>query len=360
MPHTWSAWRISLRVVWAAGLAFSSLTLAAQPNIALNLNDQAVAMAEKADYDRAERLYSESIQKWRELGPAYRAHTASTLVNLGQMFCTEGKWSKGVKVLEEALALHRSSLGSKHLRTVRNLSLLGQAYVSTGDLDRADAALTEALGTERELYPADLLLSGTLHGISVLRRLQGKLEEALQYGDESLSVAIKTGGELSTVAAVAYENVAVIHRLAGRPERALPLFRKARFIYRQTVGLSSPIVASLLSQEGMALLDDGQIFSAEQEMSEAVDALAKTGPACEYLFAAAESNLGLLRLRQRRLVDAERLLTHALSVEERLPSPSRFDMAATLGILAELRKAQRRYAESAQLRSRATGLQTSQ
>jgi len=35
---------------------------------------------------------------------------------------------------------------------------------------------------------------------------------------------------------MAYENVAVVHRLAGRPERALPLLRKARFIYQQTNG----------------------------------------------------------------------------------------------------------------------------
>ena len=157
---------------------------------------------------------------------------------------------------------------------------------------------------------------------------------------------------------MAYENVGILHRLAGRPERALPLFRKARFIYERTVGSANTMFISALSQEGLALLDDGELTLAERDMTQAVNALAKMGPACDYPLAAAESNLGLLRLRQRKLADAERLLTHALTLEERLPSPPVSDMSATLGLLAKLRKAQRRDAESAQLSARAADLQT--
>jgi len=351
LRYTSSAWRIWLAV------AFSGATLAAQADLASNLNDQGLAAAGRADYARAERLYGESLQKWRELGSAYDAHTAATLVNLGQMLCNEGKWAQGVDALEEALALHRRSLGSKHARTVYNLSQLGHAYVLSGDRDRAEAALAEALAAERELYPGDDLSGHTLLGMSLLRRLQGKLEEALVFGEEGLNAALKAGGEIGVGAAMAYENVAALHRLAGRPERALPLFRKARFIYRQTVGPSSPIFVSLLSQEGLALLDDGQLTLAEQDMTQAVNALAKMGPACEYRLAAAESNLALLRLRQRKFAEAERLLTHALSLEERLPSRPVSDMAATLGVLAQVQKAQHRDAESAQLSSRAADLQ---
>ncbi|MBZ5621865.1 MAG: tetratricopeptide repeat protein [Acidobacteriia bacterium] len=358
MPYTRSAWRISIRMFWFASVAFSGATLAAQPNVAASLNDQGLAAAERGDYARAEPLYAESVQKWRALGSPYDAHTAATLVNLGQVLCNEGKWREGINALEEALALHRRSLGSKHSRTIYNLCQLGHAYALSGDLDRAEGALAEALATEKELYAGDVLLGHTLLAMSLLRRLQGRLDESLQFGEEGLNAALKAEGELNTAAGMAYENVAAIHRLAGRPERALPLFRKARFIYRQTIGSSSPVFFSLLIQEGLALLDEGELTLAEQDMSQAVDALAKMGPACEYRLATAESNLGLLRLRQRKFAEAERLLTHALSIEERLPSRPVFDMAATMEILAQLRKAQRRDAESAQLRSRAADLHT--
>jgi hypothetical protein len=65
-------------------------------------------------------------------------------------------------------------------------------------------------------------------------------------------------------------------------------------------------------------------------------------------------------LRQRKFADADRLLTDALSIEERMPSRPVFDMAATLGALAQLRKAQRRDAESAQLVKRAASIQSAQ
>ena len=356
MQYIRSAGRTGIRIFWSTTIVFTAASLAAQPNVALNLYDQGLAATGRADYSGAERLYGESLQKWRALGSAYDAHTASTLVNLGEALCNEAKWREGIDAFEEALALHRRSLGSKHERTVYNLSVLGHAYVLSGDPDRAEAALAEALAIERELYPGDVMLGHTLLGMSLSRRQQGKLEESLAFGEESLSAALKAGGEVSTGAGMAYENVAVIHRLAGRPERALPLFRKARFIYQRTIGSGSPVFFSLLSQEGLALLDDGELTLAEQNLSLAVNGLTKMGPACEYRLATTESNLGLLRLRQRKFIDAERLLTHALSIEEHLPSRPLIDIAATMQVLAQLRKAQRRDAESAQLRSRAADL----
>ena len=107
------------------------------------------------------------------------------------------------------------------------------------------------------------------------------------------------------------------------------------------------------------MLDEGKLTLAEQDMLQAVTLLAKMGPAGEFRLATTESNLGLIRLRQRKFADAERLLTHALSVEEHLPSRPVNDMAATMDVLAELRQAQRRHAESAQLRSRAADLRAS-
>jgi tetratricopeptide (TPR) repeat protein len=347
------------RIARAACLIFCGCTLAAQSHQASSLNDRGLDAAARSQYAQAELLYRQAVQIWRSLGPSYDAHTATTLLNLGSVLCNQGDWREGVDALEEALALHRRSLGATHLRTVRSLSLLGQAYVQSGDLDRAEPALAEALASARELYPNDVLLAQTLLFLSLSRRLQGKLDEALQLGEEGLNTALKAGGEINSEAALAYESVANIHRLAGRPERALPLFRKARFIYERTLGPASPTLASLISQEGLALLDDGEISLAGQQMSQAVDALAQMGPCCAYRLAAAESNLARLRLRQRKFADAERLLTHALSIEEGLPSRPVFEMAATLGVLAQLRKAQRRDAESTQLTGRALAIQSS-
>ena len=88
-------------------------------------------------------------------------------------------------------------------------------------------------------------------------------------------------------------------------------------------------------------------------MSKAIDVLAGTGPAGECRLAVAEMNLGLLRLRQKKLVESERLLTHALKVQDQMPTPPTYGLAAAMRALAQLRKVQRRDIESAELLARA-------
>jgi tetratricopeptide (TPR) repeat protein len=103
------------------------------------------------------------------MGQVYDTHAATALLNLGELRCKSGKWHLGVEALEEALPLHRRALGPRHIGTVYNLSRLGHAYLLTGQLDRAEAALTEALEIERERYPHDVLVGHRLLGLSLVR-----------------------------------------------------------------------------------------------------------------------------------------------------------------------------------------------
>ena len=90
----------------------TAITAAAQTpaETAQSLNTQGNQVAESGNNIEAERLYKEAIEIWRSLGPAYQAHTAGTLLNLGVAMSSEGHRAAAVKVLEEALALHRRAL----------------------------------------------------------------------------------------------------------------------------------------------------------------------------------------------------------------------------------------------------------
>ena len=211
------------------------------------------------------------------MGQVYDTHAATGLLNLGELGCKSGKWHLGVEALEEALPMHRRALGPRHIGTVYNLSRLGHAYLLTGQLDRAEAAQTEALEIERKRYPHEVLVGHSLLGLSLVRRGQERLDDALAVGEQGLQCALDSGPETSIGVAMAYENAAALHLQAGRPERALPLFRKARFIYEK-LGPAGPLLASVLSQEGLALMADGKVTAAESEMLQAIDLLAHSGP----------------------------------------------------------------------------------
>jgi tetratricopeptide (TPR) repeat protein len=111
---------------WILVGLLTALTAAAQTPVetAQTLNTEGNRVAESGNYPEAQRLYMEAIGIWRSLGPAYEAHTAGTLLNLAVAMTDQGQRAVAAKVLEEALALHRHSLGAQHYRTISNLNVL--------------------------------------------------------------------------------------------------------------------------------------------------------------------------------------------------------------------------------------------
>ena len=317
------------------------------------LNELALSAAAHGDYAEAKRLYSESIAAWEALGSKYRAHLATTQGNLAEVLCMQGDRSEGVKLFEASLATHRELLGSTNLRTLTVMNLLGGAYLMTGDDARGARLFDEALETERKLYPGDLQLARSLAGLGLLRIRQGKPEEALPMAEEALTIILKTSGENTLDAAMAYANVGEAHRWLGHTERALPLLRKARTVYTSLLGPNHPRVASVLSQEGLVYMQDGKYSLAEKAMVESVDTLAKSCPGCAFERIVSEGNLGVLRLRQGKYPEADRILTAVVSEQERYLVQPSSDMATILQSLAQVREKERRYEDAARLQRRA-------
>jgi tetratricopeptide (TPR) repeat protein len=333
----------------------TALTAAAQTpaEMAQNLNTQGNRAAESGNYPEAERLYQESIGIWRSLGAPYEARTASALLNLGAAMGSEGQRAAAAKVMEEALAMHRHSLGARNLRTVTNMNLLANNDLMGGNVERAEELYGEALLIERELYPGDQQTALTLDGIvyCLLRRRRGG--ESLPLAEEALHIAIQSTGEDSLETAYAYASVAEAHRAMGSGARALPLYRKARALYQNVLGPTHPRVAAILSQEGLILMQDGKLALAQQSMTQALMSLRTESAACPGELAMAETNLGLLRLRQKHYRDAAEAFSAAIEVREKLTAGPDPDLADALQGLAKVREKEHRLDEAARLNSRA-------
>src|SRR4051794_25609611 len=135
-----------------------SASAVGQPSIekAQSLNSQGNRLAEVGKYTEAQAAYREALDIWRSMGPGYVGHTAGTLLNYGMALSGDGQRPAATKVLEEALALHRSSLGPNHHRTVSNMNLLGSNYLMLSDTGKAEKLFTAALKIEREFFPTDI------------------------------------------------------------------------------------------------------------------------------------------------------------------------------------------------------------
>ncbi len=296
-------------------LFITSSVAQTQPQQALALNRLGLEAADRRDYPEAERNYRAAVEQYRSLGAAYEAHLSIALFNLAEAICGEGKWRQSEEVFEESLSLSRRSLGPRHARTVAGLNALGHVESMLGDYPRAETRFTEALAITRQEPAREMQAAFALAGLSSLRLRAHKLDEALAYADDALRAAIAGDPAEGVDTALMYQNAARIHRAAGRSERALPLLRKARAIFEKSALNGDPRYAILLSEEGLALMDQGQLGLANSGMTRAIGLLDQC-PSCAFELAIARNNLGLLRFRQKKYSEADDLLRKALAAEE--------------------------------------------
>ncbi|MDR3702567.1 MAG: tetratricopeptide repeat protein [Candidatus Sulfopaludibacter sp.] len=345
---------------WRAGLlaAIGCIAVAAQSKQpADTLNDQGLAASARGDFAEAQRLLGESAQLWQEMGPQFEGHAAIVMANLAEALCGEGKWNEGARMLSTALEMSRRALGAQHVNTVANMSLLASADMVLGELDRAMDLFHEALAIERERYPGSTQLAHTLLGISSYKVRIDRMAEALPPAEEGLQILLAAGGEDNPDTAMAYANVGQIHLFSGEPARAIPLFHKAEAICRALGMADSPRYAFVLSQEGLALLQEGKVALADRGMTRALELLLPCS-GCRYQTAIAQSNLGLLRLKEGKYGDADSLLSHSLALQESYTTEPGRDMAATLDRLAEVRRREHRLSDAEELHHRAIAMQS--
>jgi tetratricopeptide (TPR) repeat protein len=336
---------------WVIGIA-GAIAAGAQTAPA-DLNELGNRAADRGDFAAAEPYYQKAVEQFRAMGPNYDAHLAASLVNLAAANCGQGRRAEGARYFEEALVLHRRTLGPKHLRTLINVNRMATNYLMLGDTGRAESLFADALAIERELYPNDGQLALTLGGLAAVRMRKGQMAEVLPMAEEALEIARKSSGDSSVDAAQMYANVAEVHRVSGRIDRALPLYRKARFIYEKELGETDARVASILSQEGLILLEEGKLTLAGRALERAVDLLLESCPSCVPEVSIAENNLGVLRLKQKRYGEADRLLTHVLALQEKyLARPGR-EMADTLQNLSVVREKEQFHKDAVRLRNQA-------
>jgi tetratricopeptide (TPR) repeat protein len=322
------------------------------PERAIALNNLGNQAADQADYAGAARYFRESIAIWRSLGADFEPHLASGLTNLGTALCGGGRRIEGAAAYEEALALNRRTLGLHNIRTVSNINLLAVDYLLLDDVEKGDALLTEVMPIVRADFAGQIPLARTLEGAANVFTRRSRPVEAIALADEALSISLHFG-ERNLDTALAYASAAEVHRAAGQPERALPLYRKAYALYVELLGPNHPRIGSLLSQQGLVLMADGKLSLAEDMMQRAVDTLQRGCPDCAIELAMAENNLGLLRLRQKRYRDADAALTRSLALRESISTRETPELAETLRSLAFARKMLHRDDDAAQLNVRA-------
>jgi CHAT domain-containing protein len=276
--------------------------------LAISLNNLAIAYEDTGEYAKAEPLYTEVVAMFRALYPREQfpqghADLAKTIGNVAVFYYKTGEYARAEALYQEALAMKRSLYfkelplqveGQAHVgigrgdyadlvATTNNLATL---YLGVGDYDRAEPLLREALEVYWQLYPREQFPRGhaqlavSIDNLATLHNMRGEYRKALPLCQEALAMyrSLFPRGEFPRGhldLAVSIHNLAQLHKHAGEPDQAAPLFAEALAMFRALLPrdrypLGHPLLVHTLGSLGDLHLARGEFRQAMPLFQEAL------------------------------------------------------------------------------------------
>ena len=175
-------------------------------------------------------------------------------------------------LLEAAMAVDVLLKTDRHPDIAADLEGLGTVYWAAGDLKRAEAAFTECLRLQKEIFTEDNPVGAPLlNSLGVVRQALGQPGEAEQAFTECLRLLEATQGADHPAAASCLSNMALLFEAEDRLDEALDAANRALGINRAAYGEDHPEVASDYNTLALMLERTGDTAGAEEHFQKSLD-----------------------------------------------------------------------------------------
>jgi tetratricopeptide (TPR) repeat protein len=175
-------------------------------------------------------------------------------------------------LLEAAMAVDVLLKTGLHPDIAADLEGLGTVYWAGGDLERAEAAFTECLRLQKDIFTEDNpVIVSVLNSLGVVRQALGRAEEAEQAFTECMRVLEATHGADHPATASCLSNMALLFEAEDRSDEALDAASRALGINRTAYGEDHPEVASDHNTVALMLERTGDTAGAEEHFRKSLD-----------------------------------------------------------------------------------------
>ena len=281
-------------------------------------------------YAEAESLYARALAEWRK--SADRRGEVRTMNNLAVVYRAEGRYSEAESLYLEAL---------RTIETPATLNNLAELYRVRGDARRAEKYAQRAITTGAEVSgPESPAVADGLHTLAAIRRDVGRFDDALRDYGRSRAMVEKIYGPHDARIARNLANVSEILAATGKYAEAESASRRALAIAEP----NSSLAAQAANNLAQALRFEHHYEEAESLYRRAI-AIWEGSPDA----ARARANLGGLYHDQGKEPRAVEQYTLALVALRNAVGPDSAEVALLETRLADVRRAQGRFAESLRL-----------
>jgi serine/threonine-protein kinase len=293
------------------------------------------------DFRKATSLLEEALALHRTVHGSRHLGVTGVLTSLGDAYRMQQRYPEAQAALREALDTERALLGREHPRIARNLNDLALVLRDAGDYEAAEPPARQALRMRRDLLGGDdPAVATSLNDLAALLRRRGRFREALPLYQEALEIRRRAYPGDHWLVAETINNVGVQLRQIGDLAGAEPLLREAMAMYRRVYGDRHPYTAVAAANLGFLLLDRNELDEAEQLLLEALEVEGEVYGYDHHQITITMNRLGALALRRGELADAERLYRAAMATTGRIRPPDHPDAAREhhgLGVLHRAR-----------------------
>jgi tetratricopeptide (TPR) repeat protein len=329
---------------------------------AIASHERAIAATETGRLTLAERATRRALALYSAAEGPRHPDVANALVLLGQIRTLRDDLTETVRCYRRARAILprprprlRPPAGTgardnaagddeevERLR-MRATLFLGSALRAQGRFAPANAVLASGLKEcVARVGPRDPLSAGFLNDLGVLRKYQGRFDEAAAFYQRARAIIARSPQRRGLAAATLYHNLGGLAHSRGQHAHGEPFARRSVALREALLGPDHPEVgadvaalAALVEGQGHARLDE-----AARLYQRALRIFRRTlGPASGEV-AINLCSLGGVRQAQGRLAVAEGLIRRALAIQVRLFGHQHADVAMTvnnLGILLSMR-----------------------
>jgi CHAT domain-containing protein/tetratricopeptide (TPR) repeat protein len=286
-------------------------------------------------YDEAAAAQERVVAiKAAKLGPD-DASTARSRLDLAIVYFPSARYADAERELRAAIRSLEPARGEDPLPLAEAEQVLGEVCRELNRYNEAEEYLTDALALVRSGLPErDPGIFTYLNSLAGYYKDQARYDEAELLLEEALDI-VEAHARLEDERAALTLNMAEIHRLQGRYEDAIPLYRRALAL--ATKSMPPLDVAIFRNQIASAYAEMGRPRDAEAQYRQALAVADSSADASPLVIAQFKNDLGVLLAREGRLAEGEALLGEAISLREGVYGPNHPLVAVSLTQLARAR-----------------------
>lgn len=147
---------------------------------------------------------------------------------IGAVYQELGLYDKSLRMHQQALVLREAEMGRDHVDVADSLEEMGGVHLLSGDTERAEARIRQALATRaRSGTGLDVHVAALWADLGEVHQVRGDLARALPYYQRALTLQEAILGPQHPSIGETVHQLGIAYREAGDPARSEPLLLRA-------------------------------------------------------------------------------------------------------------------------------------